>query len=122
MKNYYFLWLALPVGMSLPFIVPGCAGTLTEEEKEALMTTSSTTNSTTTSMTTGGGCVPAVFAKSCSATANCHGPDMPALPDFQLTADGFAAANDGMGWVDKAASGDSAALCGPASDPPVMGK
>src|SRR5258707_1238905 len=62
MKKYHFMWLAASIGVSLPFIIPGCAGTLTEEEKQTLTqggTSTGTAGSTPTD------CGLALLAKDC---------------------------------------------------------
>src|SRR5260221_3107515 len=66
MKKYHFMWLAASIGVSLPFIIPGCAGTLTAEEIAALQGGGSTG---TAGMQD---CAITAFNKSCTTDGTCH--------------------------------------------------
>jgi hypothetical protein len=135
MKKYQFLWLALPVGISVPFLTPGCAGTLTPDEIAALQ--AGTTGAAGSGSTTGGpmDCAEQIFAKecgpgmttiakcqTCSGLANCHGKETPAVTTLDLTAAGLEANEHGKKLVGLAAD-DVNGSCGAAATPtPIKGK
>jgi len=130
MKKNRFLWLALPVSMFLPFLVPGCAGTLTDEEKATLVA------GTTGTMGAGGSGTPmdcglAILTKECPAGSSfskckscsgfpaCHGKDTPSIAGLDLTAAGLG---DGTKYIGKAADDTMMGSCGAGAMPtPIKG-
>jgi len=121
MKKSHFMWLAVPVSLYLPWMIPGCAGTLTPEEQAELLA-----GGTTSTGTTGTGPQPAgvvALNKSCTSTdGSCHGP--PAIMGLDLTFAGIKAAHDGADFVSKPPSEDvtNGAACSPKSEIPITGK
>jgi len=120
MKKSHFMWLAVPACLYLPWMIPGCAGELTQDEKDALLA-GGTTVTSGTSMD----CGILAMEKSCtSADGVCHGGSPP-IVGLDLTAAGIAAANNGDDFVGRAPSNDVAvggAACSPMSAMPIMGK
>jgi hypothetical protein len=122
MKKYQFLWLAAPVSLLMPFVAPGCAGTLTPDEIAALQMTGGGGSTGTGTMD----CAIMLFQRSCTqdSLGGCHGKNMPVFPDFDLSTDGIAAAMNGASFVGKKANDDpkGSGLCGAAAKPPITGK
>ncbi len=126
MKKYHFLWLAVPVSIFLPFVTPGCAGTLTEEEINQLK--GATTGAGGSGTPTDCGlailtkeCSPTqdTFAKckSCSGFSACHGKDMPSIAGLDFTA---SAIGDGTQFINKAADDSVAGSCGAMAMPTAI--
>ena len=119
MKKSHFMWLAVPVCLYLPWMIPGCAGTLTDEE------IADARRRRTTSTGTGRMRPPEWLLSTRAAprpTALATG--RPPIMGLDLTIAGIAAAHDGDDFVGRATSNDMAngAACSPMSTPPVMGK
>ena len=92
------MWLAVPACLYLPWVIPGCAGELTDAEKAELLAGGTSTGTMSTD------CGIVAMEKSCSsADGVCHGGSPP-IVGLDLTAAGIAAANNGDDFVGRPAS------------------